>query len=82
MKKQTLLISLSSAIILSACSQMPSECEKSWEKIEKMALKSGIPKDAIKNQKNDFIAQIKGISEEQAIETCKMQNSFLDLADQ
>lgn len=82
MKEHLLVLILTSGLILSACSQMPSECESSWEKIEKMAIDSGIPKDAMKAQKDEFVAQIKGMSKEQAIETCKMQNSFLDLADQ
>ena len=67
-------------LVLSACSQMPSECEESWDKMEKFAISSGIPKDAVKQQKEAFINEIKALSKEEAVQTCKMQSAFLDMA--
>ena len=78
MKKHSLLLILSSGIILSACSQMPSECEKAWDNMEKLAIESGIPKDAVKAQKDNFVLQIKNMSKEEAIQSCNMQNSVHD----
>ena len=78
MKKHLLLLILSSGIILSACSQMPSECQKTWDNMEKLAIESGIPKDAVKAQKDNFVLQIKNMSKEEAIQSCNMQNSFLE----
>lgn len=79
MNKYALCALLGMGMTLTACSQMPSECEESWDKIEKMAKESGIPDDALKSQKKEFEAQIKSMSKDQAIESCKTQNSFLGL---
>ena len=78
MKKHSLLLILSSGIVMNACSQMPSECEKAWDNMEKLAIESGIPKDAVKAQKDNFVLQIKNMSKEEAIQSCNMQNSFLE----
>lgn len=64
-------------IALSACSKIPSECQDSWNNIEKLAKESGIPDDAIKAQKKEFEAQVQQLSKEQAIQTCNAQNSVL-----
>ena len=63
------------SLALSACSKIPSECQEAWNSIEKMAKQSGIPEDALKAQKQEFEAQIKQLSKEQAIQTCHAQNS-------
>lgn len=75
MKKISLLALLSSCILLSACSKMPSECEESWKHVEKLAKESGIPDDAIKVQKKEFEKQIEKLPKQQAIETCAAQSS-------
>ena len=46
--------------------------------MEKLAIESGIPKDAVKAQKDNFVLQIKNMSKEEAIQSCNMQNSFLE----
>lgn len=75
---KTLLLSLSSlCVTLSACSKMPSECEKSWQQMESIAHQSGIPDEAIKNQKKAFEDQIKNMPKDQAIESCNAQSSIL-----
>ncbi|MFW1858451.1 hypothetical protein [Acinetobacter defluvii] len=71
---------LTSGIILSACSStMPKECEESWKYIEKMAKTSGIPEEAIKNQKKAFENEISKMDKEQAIQVCKTQSSILNM---
>lgn len=77
--KNTMMILPFTCLILSACSQMPKECEESWNKIEKLAIESGIPKDAVQQQKQDFEKQIEALSKEQAIETCNAQSSILGM---
>lgn len=77
MKLFLILSMLSFGLILGGCSQMPPECEDSWSKLEKLAIDSGIPTDALKTQKEAFIAQIKTMSKEDAIKICKIQTSYL-----
>lgn len=64
-------------LMLTGCSQMPAECEDSWTKMEKFAIDSGMPSEAVKTQKEQFVSQIKTMSKQDAIKACKMQNSFL-----
>ena len=40
---------------LSACSQVPKECAESWEKMEKLSKKMGMPDDQIKINKKVLI---------------------------
>lgn len=72
------LLSLS----LSACSQMPKECQESWKKIEALAQQMGLPEEQIKAQREQFEANLKGLSNEDAIQACNMQNSILGMATQ
>lgn len=67
------LISL--CLVLTACNKIPSQCQDSWNSIEKLAKESGIPDDALKVQKKEFEAQVQQLSKEQAIQTCNAQNS-------
>ncbi|OTG93300.1 hypothetical protein [Acinetobacter sp. ANC 3832] len=78
--KKTLLLAITSLCIgLTACSKMPSECEKSWKHIEELAKQSGIPDDAIKAQKKQFEEQIKNMPKDQAIQSCNAQSSILGM---
>lgn len=65
--------------VISACSDMPKECEESWKHMEKIAKQSGIPEDALKEQKNAFEEQIKSLPKDEAIQTCKAQSSILSM---
>ncbi len=60
---------------LLACSKLPSECQESWNNIQKLAQESGIPDDAIKAQKKEFELQVHKLNKEQAIQACNAQNS-------
>ena len=64
---------------LSACSQMPKECEKTWEQMESIAKSSGIAADAIKEQKKAFETHLKDMSKDQAIKTCEQSSAALTL---
>lgn len=66
---------ISIGLVLSACGGMPSECEKSWEQIEKLAKESGIPQHSIDTQKKQFEEQIKSMSKQDAMKTCQAQSS-------
>lgn len=76
MKSITLGLSAIFFLSLSACSELPKECEESWSNIEKLAKESGIPQEAINNQKKEFEKQIEAMSKDSAIEACKAQNSI------
>lgn len=67
------------ATLLTACSNMPKECEESWKHMEEIAKKSGIPESALKEQKKAFEEQIKSLSKDEAIQTCKAQSSILGM---
>ena len=67
-------------ILLTACSDMPKECEESWKHMEDIAKQSGIPESALKEQKKAFEEQIKSLSKDEAIQTCKAQSSILGMA--
>ncbi|AYA05014.1 hypothetical protein BEN74_18935 [Acinetobacter sp. WCHAc010034] len=69
------------AFTLSACSQVPKECTESWEKMEKLSKKMGMPDDQIKIHKKEFEDNIKGLSKEEAIKACTMQSAFLNMAE-
>ncbi|OTG82953.1 hypothetical protein [Acinetobacter sp. ANC 4648] len=74
--KKLLLLTISSLCLgLTACSNMPKECEQSWKHMEDLAKQSGIPADAIKAQKKQFEEQIKKMPKDQAIQACQAQNS-------
>lgn len=76
-----LLISGTAIILtLSACSQVPKECTESWEKMEMLSKKIGMTEDQIKAHKKEFEDGIKGLSKEEAIQACKMQSAFLNMA--
>lgn len=79
--KKIYLILMTSSLFLSACSgsSMPKECEESWQHIEKMAKTSGIPEDAIKNQKKAFEDEVNKMNKEEAIQVCKTQSSILSM---
>ncbi|OTG65169.1 hypothetical protein [Acinetobacter silvestris] len=78
--KKILLLSLASlSVSLTACSNMPKECEQSWKYMEDLAKKSGIPADAIQAQKKQFEEQIKNMSKDQAIQACQAQSSILGM---
>ena len=79
MQKSTLMLILGMSFGLTACGGLPSECADVWDKIAKVAKDSGIPEDAIKNQKKEFEEQIAKLPKEDAIRTCKTQSSVLDL---
>ena len=51
MKKIMLVLAGCLSLGLASCSKMPSECQKTWENIEKVAKSSGIPDEALKTQK-------------------------------
>ena len=36
---------------LTACSKMPSECQESWNKMEKFGKKLGVPKEELQKRK-------------------------------
>ena len=65
--------------LLTACSGLPKECEESWKHMEEIAKKSGIPESALKEQKKAFEEQIKSLSKDEAIQTCKAQSSILGM---
>jgi len=66
-------------ILLTACNHLPKECEESWKHMEKLAKQSGIPEEALKEQKKAFEEQIKNMSKDQAVQTCKAQSSILGM---
>ncbi|QIO08778.1 hypothetical protein [Acinetobacter lanii] len=68
-----------SCFILTACSGIPDECEKSWDQVEKLAKESGIPEDSIQAQKKQFEEQIKAMPKQDAIETCNAQSSVFGM---
>lgn len=77
MKISRCLYILSLGLLISACGGLPSECQEAWTSIEKLAKDSGIPEESLKARKKEFEAQIKALPRDQAIETCKAQNSVL-----
>ncbi len=82
MKNSILISTLGLAVILSACSKVPSECQTTWKHIEKIAKSSGIPKEAIENQKKAFEQQISQLPKDEAQKNCKAQNDLLGSAKQ
>ena len=79
MKKICLLIVSSLCMGLSACSQMPKECEQSWKYMADIDKQSGIPEDSIKAQKKQFEQQIKSMSKDQAIQACQAQSAIFKM---
>jgi hypothetical protein len=65
---------------LNACSNMPSECEESWKKVEKFGKQVGVSKEELKQRKKEFEVNISKMDREQAKLICSSQNSFLELA--
>ncbi|MDM1756539.1 MULTISPECIES: hypothetical protein [Acinetobacter] len=80
MKKIYFALTISS-LLLSACSsnKMPKECEESWQQIEKMAKTSGIPEEAINNQKKAFEDEVNKMGKEEATKVCKTQTAILGM---
>ncbi|ENV32802.1 hypothetical protein [Acinetobacter gerneri] len=78
MKKIMLVLAGCLSLGLASCSKMPSECQKTWENIEKVAKSSGIPDEALKNQKKAFEEQITNMPKDQANSNCKAQNSVME----
>ncbi|KAF1026265.1 hypothetical protein [Acinetobacter sp.] len=79
MKLLRLIPILALGTLLTACGGMPKECQESWEKMEDFAKQSGIPEDALKEQKKAFEDEIKKLSKEDAIQACKAQSSILGM---
>ena len=79
---KALFLSSAAAILLTliACSQMPKECNESWEKIESLAKQMGLSEDQIKTQKKEFETNIKNMNKDEAVKSCQMQSAFLGLA--
>ncbi|BAP37273.1 hypothetical protein AS4_23330 [Acinetobacter guillouiae] len=79
MKLLRLIPILALGTILTACGGMPKECEESWKHMEDLAKQSGIPEDALKEQKKAFEEEIKKLSKEDAIQACKAQSSIIGM---
>lgn len=79
MKKFPIILLTSFGFIITACSQVPSECKDTWDSMAKLAKESGIPDDAIKTQEKQFFEQIKAMSKDQAVEACKASNQMFGL---
>ena len=79
MKKICLLIVSSLCMGLTACSQMPKECEQSWKYMADIAKQSGIPEDSIKAQKKQFEQQIKSMPKDQAVQACQAQSAIFKM---
>jgi hypothetical protein len=71
------IIALSTA--LTACGGLPKECEETWQHMEDLAKKSGIPEDSLKEQKKAFEEQIKKLPKDEAIQGCKAQSSIIGM---
>ncbi|MBP2543001.1 hypothetical protein [Acinetobacter guillouiae] len=79
MKLLRLIPILALGTILTACGGMPKECEESWKHMEDLAKQSGIPEDSLKEQKKAFEEEIKKLSKEDAIQSCKAQSSIIGM---
>ena len=79
MKLLHLIPILALGTILTACGGMPKECEESWKHMEDLAKQSGIPEDSLKEQKKAFEEEIKKLSKEDAIQSCKAQSSIIGM---
>ena len=79
MKKIYSVIVSSLCFAVTACSQMPKECEQSWKHMENIAKQSGIPEDSIKAQKKQFEEQIKNMPKDQAIQACQAQSAIFGM---
>lgn len=80
MKTLILLIMGITLISLTACSKMPSECQESWNKMEKFGKKLGVPKEELQKHKHEFEANIKQMDVKEAVKLCSTQNSILEMA--
>ncbi|WP_163124016.1 hypothetical protein [Acinetobacter portensis] len=65
---------------LTACSKMPSECQESWNKMEKFGKKLGVPKEELAQRKTDFEEKISQMDPKTATQLCASQNSILELS--
>ena len=79
MNKLSISLLTTLCLALTACSNMPKECEESWQKLESLSKQMGLSEEQIKEQKKQFEEGIKQQSEEDAIQICKTQSSFLGL---
>ena len=82
MKKIQLVSIIALGTFLTACGGLPKECEKSWKQMEEIAKTSGIPEEALKEQKKAFDEEIKKLSKEDAIKTCEAQSSIFGMIKQ
>ena len=65
---------------LTACSKMPSECQESWNKMEKFGKKLGVSKEELHQRKTEFEDNIKQMDPKEAVQLCSTQNSILEMA--
>ena len=79
MNKLTICLIACCILSLSACSQIPKECEESWDKLEALSKQMGLNEEQIKEQTKQFEDSIKKQSKEQAIQMCQTQSTFLGL---
>lgn len=76
----TLIISgIFVSTLLVACDKMPTECQTTWKNIEKLATGSGIPADALEEQKKQFEQNINNLNKKDAIQSCNAQNKVFEL---
>lgn len=69
-------LGLTSVLIIQGCSQIPKECEESWNSIEKLSKESGVPQTVIDQQRIEFKKQIQSLNKDDAIKYCQAQNSI------
>lgn len=80
MKKLTLFNMGIILASLTACSKMPSECQESWNKMEKFGIQLGVSKEELHQRKIEFEDKIKQMDPKEAIQLCSTQNSILEMA--
>jgi hypothetical protein len=67
-------------ISLTGCSKIPTECQESWNKVEKFGKQIGLSDSDLKIKKKEFEDSILQMDPKQAAQICESQNSFLQLA--
>ena len=79
--KNLILLSMGITLVSpTACSKMPSECQESWNKMEKFGKKLGVPKEELQKRKKEFEENIEQMDPKEAIKLCSTQNSILEMA--
>lgn len=81
MKKLILLSMGITLVSLTACSKMPSECQESWNKMEKFGKKLGVSKEELQKRKHEFEDNIKQMDPKEAVKLCSTQNAILQMAE-